>query len=407
MARYKGLKMPSFLYKAIDNTGKSLKGRIQAENEKDALSLLKSKELVVTKISATANKSIGSPFGKGVPIRQKIIFTRQLAVMLKAGLPLVQGLNALEEQTENQNLKKIIGDITQDIKGGTPLSEALEKYPNAFPNLYVNVVKSGEKSGKLEEVLQNLADQLEKDFDLVSRVKSAMVYPIVVLVALIGVIFLITFFIMPQLTTVFAEMGNELPMSTKFLLSFSTIMRQYFLIVFLVFIGLFLTLRRIFRTPAGQVIAEKIKLRVPVFGTLIKKLYMARFTRTMAMLIGAGLPMLEVISTSAEVINSALYRNSLLKIVKDVENGLPLSKVIKHDKNFPPMIHHMLNIGEQSGNLDYVLNQLANYFEKDVDNLTRNLSSLLEPMLMVIMGVGVGFVVISVLGPIQNLANSM
>jgi type IV pilus assembly protein PilC len=399
--------MPLFTYTGTTKSGTPAKGQITAETQKEATELLHRQHLIVTDIKTKNELHLIPSFGNKVPFKEKIIFTRQLAVMIKSGLPVVEALTALQEQTDSKNLSKIIGNVVQDIKGGTNLSQALAKFPTVFPPIYTNVVKSGEQSGKLEEVLLNMSDQLEKDYDLVARAKGAMIYPAIILTALIGVMFFISFFIIPQLNEVFSEMGGELPITTKILLKTSMALRQYAVFVFIGLSILAFILRRYIKTPSGQLVYDQIKLKAPVFGLLMKKLYMARFSRTMAMLISAGLPMLEVIKTSGEVINNAVYKKSFQTMADQVENGIQLSKILNEDKNFPPMVHHMISIGEQSGKLDYVLDQLATFFEKEVDNTTRNLSSMIEPLLMVVMGFGVGFVVISVMGPITNLANSL
>lgn len=399
--------MPQYSYKAITKSGKKEAGVIEAASEEEASTNLHHQGLIVTNLKAAGAGNLSFSFSKKIPFKEKIIFTRQLSIMIKSGLPVVRALEALIEQSENLNLKKITSDVTQEVKGGAPLSKALSKFPDAFSPMFTNVIASGEKSGKLEEVLNNLADQQENDFEIVSKVKSAMVYPIVILCLLVAVILLVILYIIPQLSSVFGEMGGDLPATTKFLMDLSGILRKYYLIV-LIIIGAFVFLMKKFvKTKSGEQLLDKIKIKFPVFGLLNKKLYIARFTRTMAMLIGAGLPMLEVIKTSGEVINNSIYAASIKKMSDDVENGTPLSKSMQGDKNFPPMVGHMISIGEQSGKLDYVLDQVAAYYEREVATMTKNLSSLIEPLLMVLMGVGVGFVAISVLGPINSVTNSM
>lgn len=399
--------MPQFHYKAITRQGENRQGQIEAADEKEAARLLRSDGLLVTDIGASKTLGFIHLFSGKVPLTERIIFTRQLAVMMKSGLPLVQAISALQEQTENKNLARILGKVNQDVKGGTALSKSLAKYPAVFPPIYTNVVKSGEKSGKMEEVLNNMADQLEKDADLIARVRSAMIYPAVVLVALLGVIFLIVFFIMPQLKSVFADLGGNLPLTTVILLGASDILRRYILFFIIGFIAAIILVKRWVATSTGRRSWDTAKMRIPVFGPLAKKIYMARFSRTLSMLIAAGLPMLDAIETVKGVINNVIYQQSFDTISKSVENGIPLSKALGHDKNFSPMVVHLVTIGEQSGNLDYVLGEIAKFYDKEVENTTRNLSSLIEPMLMVIMGIGVGFVVASVLSPIYNLVGQM
>lgn len=397
--------MSTFSYEGI-NKSKKEKGTIDGQDELEVTKMLHEKHILVTSIKQKRN-GFNISLSKNVPAKEKIIFTRQLAIMIKAGMPVVQALTALSEQTENENLRLTLQKAIQEVKGGQPLSTSLAKFPKVFSRTYISVVASGEKSGKLEEVLNSLADQQEKDYDLVSKVKSAMVYPMIILIALLGVMFLVMFYIMPQLNSVFKDFGGELPATTKFLMAFSESLRKYILVYFALVIVFVLAVKQWSRHPSGKRVVDKLKIKVPVLGLMNKKLYMARFTHTLSMLISAGLPMLEAIKISGDVINNSIYTKSLADLLSAVESGIPLSESFKKDKIFPPMIGHMTNIGEQSGNLDYVLSQVASFYEKEVETTTRNLSTMIEPILMVFMGVGVGFVVISVLGPINSITNSM
>lgn len=395
-----------FYYTSI-NKSKKESGTIDAESEIHAAKMLRERHLVIVKLTNKKPSGFSINLSKSVSMKEKIIFTRQLAIMIKSGMPVVQALVALSEQTESRVLSEALEKIIQTVKGGAPLSGTLATYPKIFNSTYISVVASGEKSGKLDEVLNNLADQQERDYDLVTKVKSAMIYPMVILVGLIGVMLLIMFFIMPQLGAVFKDFGGTLPASTRFLLAFSDSLRKYFIVYVIIFIILFITFKRWTKHPSGRNAIDQLKLRLPVLGILNKKLYMARFTQTMSMLISAGLPMLEVIKISGDVITNSVYKKSITDLLSGIEGGIPFSEVLKKDKNFPPMLGHMTAIGEQSGNLDYVLSQIAGFYQREVETTTKNLSSMIEPILMVLMGIGVGFIVISVLGPISSITNNM
>ncbi|MDO8513716.1 MAG: type II secretion system F family protein [bacterium] len=398
--------MPAFQYTAL-NKGKKETGSIEAGTEAEAIKILREKHLLITDIHSQKSAGFSLHLARSVPMKEKIIFTRQLSFMIKAGMPVVQALTALKEQTESPILKTALEKIMQEVKGGEPLSSSLAKYPKIFNPTYISVVASGEKSGKLEEVLNNLADQQEKDFDLISKVKSAMIYPLVILIALLGVMFLIVFYIMPQLESVFKDFGGELPASTKFLMSLSSNLRKYFYIYFSIIILLIVFSKQFTKYPRIRLWVDKLRISLPILGMMNKKIYMARFTHTLSMLISAGLPVLEAIKISGEVVNNSVYQKSFNDLFKGVEGGVPFSELLKKDKNFPPMLGHMCSIGEQSGNLDYVLSQIASFYEKEVETITRNLSTLIEPILMILMGIGVAFVVLSVLGPINSITNNI
>ncbi len=399
--------MPVFHYKGVTQAGTAQKGQLEAPTEKDAVRVLRSQGILVSKIGTQMEIPLTQYFRQRIPMRERIIFTRQLAVMVRAGLPLIQALDALQEQTENQGMRKILAEIAQEVKGGTALSKAFEKYPKIFPPIYSNVVKSGEKSGKMEEVLENLANQLEKDYDLIAKVKGAMIYPIVVVSFLFVVILLVIFFILPQLQSLFEEMSSELPLATRILLGFSNYTRKYFLLIIGIFVIVFFLFRRYIKTPGGKMRWDIFKLHIPLFGPLAKKIYMARFTRILGMLILAGLPVLEALETVKDVITNSLYQQSFQYISEQVENGVPLSQTLKKDRNFPPLVSHLIAIGEQSGKMDYVLSEIASFYDKEVENTTRNLSSLIEPILMIVIGIGVAIIALSVLQPIYGLVEVM
>lgn len=402
-----------FTYSAKSKDGVVHSDKIEAGSEDEAAKILKSHDLFVLEIkkegsALSSARSLQIPyFSNRVGLKDKIIFTQQLAMMVKAGLPLVDAFSALEEQTENKYFSRTIGEISTDVKGGKALSETLAKYPKIFNELYISIVRSGEKSGKLDEVLERLAEQLQKDYDLISKIKSAVTYPIVVIVALIGIVILMLLFVVPQLKSIFQDLGAELPLTTRIVLGISDALINYWYIFIVVIVGLFLGIRYWARTPTGNLIWDRFKLRVPLIGPLIRKIYMARFARTMGTLVASGLPMLEIIETVKGVINNRVYQDAFVIIAKDIENGVQLSTTLAKQKIFPPMIYHLIAVGEKSGKLDYVLLSMATFFDKEVENTTSNLATLIEPILIIIIGAGVGFVVASVIMPIYSLVNTI
>ena len=401
--------MPSFSYRAKAlGESKIRTGFVEAESSAEATKKLKESGLLVLQVKDQAESVHWRGFGKRkkVPLKEKIIFTRQLSVMTRAGLSVVKALDALKRQSENAYFKTVLTDMATAVKGGQTLSKAMSRYPKIFNEVYTAVIKAGEETGQLSDVLLNLAEQQEKEADLIGKVKSAMIYPAVILCVLVGVVFLIVFFVLPSLKNIFAESGQELPLTTKILLGSSDFARDYYYIVLPVLVALIWGIKMWFGTKKGQVVYDKLKIRVPIFGTLTKKLYMARFARTMAMLTKASLPILQAIRIVRKTINNVHYDAAFIRIERAVESGRPLSQAIDKEPLFPPMVSQLISLGEESGSLESVLIEVANFYDSEVDALSRNLSTLLEPLLMVVMGVGVGFIVAAVLGPIYGMVQN-
>jgi type II secretory pathway component PulF len=326
--------------------------------------------------------------------------------MIRAGLPIIKSLEALRKQSENHYFQDVISQMINAVKGGQTLSKSMARYPHIFSEIYIAVVKAGEETGQLASVLLTLSEQQEKEADLISKIKSAMIYPAIILCTLIGVAFLIIFFVLPNLEKIFTESGQQLPILTRILLGTSKVFTSYWYIIFPVLIGIFFALRIWFKTDQGRTIYDRLKITTPVFGNLSKKVYMARFSRTMAMLVQASLPILQSLKIVQKTISNVHYNEAFNRINKAVESGKPLSEAIDKEVLFPAMVAQLTNLGEQSGNLESVLLEVANFYDKEVDAVTRNLSALLEPLLLLVMGAGVGFVVAAVLGPIYGMVQN-
>jgi type IV pilus assembly protein PilC len=326
-------------------------------------------------------------------------------MMIHGGLSIVEALMALQEQTENLNFKKTIAEVVEDVRGGMALSKALDKHPKVFPKLYISVTASGEKSGKLDQVLESLAEQLQKDYDLISKVKSAVTYPIVIVCALLGVMIIMLVFVVPQLKSIFNEMGVPLPITTRMLLATSDFMVNFWYLVIALLVGIYFGIRYWARTPKGGFFWDNFKIKVPIFGKLVQKIYLARFARTMATLVAAGLPMLEIIETVKDVVGNKVFTQAFKQISQDVETGVTLSMALKKHRIFPSMISQMVAVGERSGRVDDVLKNIADFYDKEVEATTANLASLIEPILILIIGAAVGLAVASVIMPIYSLVN--
>ncbi|PIR71058.1 MAG: hypothetical protein COU44_01730 [Candidatus Nealsonbacteria bacterium CG10_big_fil_rev_8_21_14_0_10_40_24] len=395
----------TFKYEVCNKSGQSFKGEIEADNQPAAIKSLREQGFYILEIK---NKTTFSGFNilkNRIPLREKIIFTQQLGIMIKAGLPLIEALATLQDQTSNKALAKIISSIIADVKGGEALSKALAKHPSVFPRLYSNVVSSGEKTGKLEEVMQRLSEQMIRDYDLVSKVRTAMYYPAFILTALVGVIIMILIYVIPQLQKIFEEVEVPLPITTRALLFTSNAVKYYWWLLLIFIVAVYLLIKRLAKNEQVALYLDKIKLKMPIFGPLFMKVYMARFSRTMATLIAAGLPMLDVFDTVADVLNNKVLQQSLKNASKQVEAGMTLSSILMKDPNFPPMVSRLISVGEKSGNIDFVLAGTADFYDKEVDNATKSLSSLIEPILMIIMGIGVFLVLTAVIMPIYSLVN--
>lgn len=401
----------SYSCKTVD--GRIEKGIVDAPSEEMAAKLLHEKQLFVLDLhkegtAAGLKEGLQLPFlGKKVGIKDKIIFTQQLAMMTKAGLPLMDAFAALEEQTENKYFAGIINEITKEVKGGKPLSVTLAKYPKIFNSLYTATVASGEKTGQLDQVLERLSDQLQRDYDLISKIKAALSYPVLVVTALVGIMILMFIFVIPQLKTIFADMGATLPLITRIVLGISDVLIKFWYVLLIIIIGGYLAIKSWARTKSGKLALDKIKLKIPMAGGLQRKIYMTRFARTMGTLVASGLPMLEIIATVKNVITNQVYQDAFDRISAEIESGLPLSEAIKKQNIFPAMIYHLIAVGEKSGKLDYVLLQMANFFDKEIENQTASISTFIEPVLIIIIGGGVGVVVASVLMPIYSLVNTI
>lgn len=396
-----------YTYTAKNKNGEIKQGEIEADNSQKVYQILKKQEFYVTSCNEkSAPKQLFSfnLFNK-VSLKDLAIFTKELKVMMKAGLSIVAALNAQAEQTENKKLAEIATKLAQNLKGGTSFSKALTAYPKVFSNVYINTIKSGEASGKLEDILDALAVQLEKDYDLQSKVKGAMVYPAFILTALVGVMIIILVYVVPSLTKLFKEMGTSLPLTTRIFIGISDILVHYWWVFLTLIILLIFSLKYLSKTKKGKLFLDIIKIKAPIFGKLITKINMAKFCRTSSTLIKAGLPILEVIKNSKSVINSSVYKTEFERAEKKVQNGVPLGEALKDSPYFPKMVCHLINIGEKSGNIEESFDTLGDYYEREVATSTAALSSLIEPILIVVIGIAAALLIISVIQPIYSLSN--
>jgi len=397
-----------YYYHVRTSQGQSKTGEIEAADQVAAADILRRQNYFITSISAEEEtkisfSSLEKMFSKRISLKDKIFFIQQLSVMLRSGFPLVPALKTLQRQTENKFFAEQIEEISEEVKGGVPLSSAFAKRPDIFPNLYVQVTKAGEKSGKLDKVLLKLSSDMSKTYDLTAKIKSALIYPAFIFIALIGVIILVMVVVIPQLSAMFADVGASLPLATRMLISISNAFIHFWWLILIIIAGLVIFYQSIKKQPPVRNFIDGFKLKIPVFGQLQKKAYLARFVRILSTLTSAGLPVLNTFKTLIDLTDNVHFKKDLQQATKKIEAGVAIGEALKKGKNFPPIICEMITIGEKSGNLDYVLRNLAKFLEKDVAYISKNLSTMLEPILMIIMGAGVAFVLIAVLGPIYNL----
>lgn len=399
--------MAEFVYKAKDSAGENRTGSIQSPDVHSAALTLRKKGLIVFSINAKgggADSFLGR-FLNRVSFTELVIVTRQLATMVSAGLVLSEAVDILVEQQNNKTLKKALEEVSQDVKGGLTLAQALGKHPNIFPRLYINLVKSGEASGKLDQVLAQMADGLEKDREFQAKVKGAMIYPIVVVTMMIVVVIIMMVFVIPKLINLYQQSTIELPLPTKILITASNLTVHFWWLGILILVGLGVGINRWNKTPQGNLFLGKLILKLPLIGRIISNVTLTNFNRTFGLLTSAGIPLLESIGIVSDLTNNPVYRNALKEAYSGVEKGLPFSSLLTAQV-FPRIISQMVKVGEETGKVDEIFFKLADYFESESDHLVKNLTVAIEPIILVILGIGVAFLVISIILPIYKLTTS-
>ncbi len=401
--------MALFEYQAKNIDGQTIRGMVEAVSREGAVEILTDRSLTPIYI----NERRVSRFGwltavqiARIKAKDLVIFSRQLAVMASATLPIVQSLHILEKQTANPKLKVIVSEIADDVEAGAKLSAALAKYPEVFSSFYINMITSGETSGKIDEVLNYLADEQEKNYDLISRVRGAMIYPAFILGGLVIVAGVMMVYVVPKLTAILQEAGTDLPASTKILIAVSSFMANFWWLLLILIAGAFILGRLYTRTRRGKHLWHMIQLKLPIVGTIYKHIYLVRFTRSMYTLIVGGVPLTRSLEIVASVVGNAVYENIIRRTIKEVEDGNSIATIFNKSPAVPMMIPQMMIVGEKTGRLEEVFKRLSDFYTHEVNSLVGNLVTLLEPIIMLIMGVGVGFIVASILMPMYKLSGS-
>lgn len=401
--------MLDFKYEARNSaTGQLVKAEVQAESEQAAVKLIRDNGLVPLSIKSkdlkSANNPIGKFFGK-VKIKDKILFSRQLSTLINAGLPLLQALRSVNSQVTSKPLQAVVNTIIADIEGGSSLSAALDKHPEVFNQIYRSLVSAGEASGTLDASLERVANQQEKDAEILSKVRSAMIYPAIVLVVMAGVISFMIVKVLPQVEVLYDGIpGAKLPLLTVIMLAIAHFIINFYYIVIIGAIAIVVAAFRFAKTRLGRNLFDRYKMRGWPISTLFMELYMARFARTGTTLISTGVPLLQMLDITANAINNVHIEASLRAASEKVKGGKSLADSIGNDPNFLPLVPNMLRIGEQSGSIEQMFGKVADYFEKELDNQIKAISTIIEPVLMVILGVVAFIIVAAVLLPIYGLA---
>ena len=402
--------MPVFSYKVRDSRGRDLDGAVEAATAALAGDVLRERGYQVLNVTAREATSIGNfsfTFLQRVRVEDIVIFSRQLSVMVGASISIVRSLRTAARQTTSPKLRSTVLDIAAEVEGGVRLSDAFAKYPHIFGSFYVNMLRSGETSGKLDEVLHYLADQQEKDLDLRRRVKGAMTYPIFVLIMLFIVGTVMMVFVVPKLTAVLRESGADLPVTTKALIAVSDFFVKFWYLIVGGVLGAVSGGRALYRTPGGKRFLDKVTLRIPVFGPLFRKIYITRITHSLSTLIEGGVDMVTSLKVVAGVVGNEAYREALVQTVQEVSAGNTMASALKGRKEFPDMVTQMIAIGEETGKLQQVLSRLTDFYTRETNASVATLSTAIEPIIMLVMGVAVGALVSAIILPMYNLAQQM
>ena len=398
--------MAIFRYKAKNAKGRTKSGLDVAMSEADLSQRLRRQNLDIVSITAANNSPevklnlfLNKPNGKDLAV-----FSRQFAVMISANVPIVESLVILIEQTSKFKLKQVVAEVAFEVTAGSLLSDSLAKHPKVFDNFFINMIKSGEASGKLDEVLEYLADQTERSYETASKVKGAMIYPVFVLIAMVVVGIILMVKILPSLTDMLQESGAELPVTTKIIIAISDFLINYLWLVIVLVIGLVFLVRLYLKTDKGRRQWDSLTLHIPIFGKLVNYVVLTRFTRSLSTLLKGGVTITKSLEIVSGVVSNKVYEDILLRTLQSIKDGNPLSTVMNMESIVPKMVPQMISVGERTGKIDVVLDSITGFYTRESEKMLANLGSLMEPLIMVIMGIGVGIMVAAVIMPMYSMA---
>ncbi len=401
--------MPRFEYHARDPKGQAVEGLVEADTLDIATETLKDKGLFVLSIDIHKESvtQYEIPWLNRVGAKDLVIFSRQFSVLMGAKVPLVQALRTTARQTQHKSLQRIILDIASDVEAGTSMSVAMAKHPQAFSSFFINMIRSGETTGKLEEIMNYLADQMERDFDLMTKIKGAMTYPIFVIVAMTVVGFVMMVYVVPKLTATLTESGTALPWTTKALIAVSGFMQSHVIQIVIGAVLFAAAFRWWTSTPGGRALWDRIKLRAPVFGPLLRNIYVVRFTRSMSTLLSGGVDVPQSLDIAADIVGNEYFRQIIMETRKEVSDGNSITSVFMKSSIMPVMVPQMMSVGEETGRLSEVLERLTGFYSRELSNSVANLVSAIEPLIMLAMGGAVGIMVSAIMLPMYNMASNM
>jgi type IV pilus assembly protein PilC len=398
-----------FNYEAKDqSTGKIVKAAVQADSETAAAKLLISQGFTPHSIKeANEEGSLLAKFSGRIKTKDKVVFTRQLSTLIGAGLPLTQSLRTVREQTENKQLQSVVDDIIASVEGGKSLSESFSQHPKVFDNVFLALVTAGEASGTLDDALRRVAAQQEKDAAMMSRIRGAMTYPLIVLFVIFGVVIFMMVAVVPQVKNLYKNLHQTLPLITQLMVSLADFVINFWWVVIILAVAGIYFLRQYLQTDAGIKNKDTLKLNLPIFGGMFRKLYMARLARTGQTLLNTGVPMLDMLRITAQAVNNTVLAGSITRAAEKVKGGKALSASLKNEDYILPFVPQMINIGEQSGKIDEMLGKAAQVYEDELDEQIRSISTAIEPILMVVLAAVAGGLVAAILLPIYGLVNNI
>lgn len=403
--------MATFAYVGRTKSGAVRKGELVAKTRDEAVEILRKQSVVVTSLQEKAGKAAFSfSIRGGVSEKDLVVFTRQFGTMINAGLPLVQCLDILATQSENAVLKKAVGEIKTDVESGSTFSDSLRKHPKIFDDLYVNMVHAGEVGGLLDTIMSRLSKHIEKAMKLKGQIKSAMVYPSAIIGIAIIVITVLMIWVIPVFEKMFKEMSGgtmALPGPTQLVIDMSNFVQASWYVIVAAIIGVVVAVKKYYATAQGRLVIDKSLLKLPIFGSLILKASVAKFTRTLGTLLSSGVPLLEALTICAKTAGNKVVEGALLEAKVSISGGKTIADPLAKSGTFPKMVTHMIAVGESTGALDNMLGKIADFYEDEVDEAVANLTALLEPMMMVFLGVTVGFIVVAMYLPIFTMASAI
>lgn len=401
--------MPGFSYVAVDKRGKEKRGSLEAETRERALEQLKAEGLIPVSVreQGALNKEIDFSIGKKVKPRDLSVFCRQFVSITQAGVPMKEALQMLSEQTENKWLKRAISEVLLNVEKGNTLADSMRSQSDIFPPMLVNMVEAGEQSGSLEMAFSRMAVHFEKEAKLKATIKKATIYPIILVIAAIGVIAVMLLFVIPIFIDMFADLDIEMPALTMFVMNSSKWMTSHWYVVLAIIVGVVAAYKLIYRTTQGRLTIDRIKMKMPLFGKLTVKTACSQFARTMSTLLMSGISTIDALETTSKIVNNIHYTNAMLKAREEVMKGIPLSEPLEASGIFPPMVYHMTGIGEETGNVEEMLEKMADYYDEEVEMTTQSVLAAMEPIIILFMALIIGTLVIAVISPIASMYNGL